>query len=107
MPMPIGVVPSAIRHSLQISGDRIAIMDELEALRAQLQQVQETDIVQRLSERNCVQIVLKLLESRRIQLVFSTTGKEVMTPGVACVFGAALHVAFWSLTTSWIVLYSS
>lgn len=53
------------------------IMEEIWALQAEFELAQQAEVVQRLSERNCVEIVLKLIESGRIKLIFSSTGKEV------------------------------
>ena len=52
-------------------------MEEIWALQAEFERAQQVEVVQRLSERNCVEIVLKLIESGRIKLIFSSTGKEV------------------------------
>ena len=38
---------------------------------------------QRLSERNCVEIVMKLLEMKLLDVVFTTDGKQYLTPQVS------------------------
>eukprot|EP00474_Spongospora_subterranea_P000845 CRZ01303.1 hypothetical protein [Spongospora subterranea] len=56
-------------------------MDDIAALFAEFEQVQTAEIVQKLSERNCIEIILKLISTDRIHVVFSSTGKELITPG--------------------------
>ncbi|CEO97309.1 hypothetical protein PBRA_000654 [Plasmodiophora brassicae] len=56
-------------------------MDELAALQAEFERAQCADVVQRLSERNCIEIVLRLIATERIRVLSSSTGKEFVTPG--------------------------
>lgn len=55
-------------------------MDEILALQRELAAAQETSSLSRLSERNCVELVMKLQELSLVDLIFSRTGKEYLTP---------------------------
>eukprot|EP00743_Colponemidia_sp_Colp-15_P007582 GILK01008197.1.p1 GENE.GILK01008197.1~~GILK01008197.1.p1 ORF type:complete len:783 (+),score=202.83 GILK01008197.1:68-2350(+) len=55
-------------------------MDEILNLQKQLAAVQQASALQRLSERNCVEIVSKLIESGKLKVLFTTNGKEYLTP---------------------------
>lgn len=57
-------------------------MDELAALQAEFERAQCADVVQRLSERNCIEIVLRLIATERIRVLSSSTGKEVRGSGI-------------------------
>lgn len=48
-------------------------------LQQDLERVQSAGAVQRLSERNCVEIVMKLLDMNLIDVIFTTDGKEYLT----------------------------
>ncbi|XP_076372553.1 UFM1 specific ligase 1 isoform X1 [Tachypleus tridentatus] len=54
--------------------------EEVKRLAADFQRAQLTSSVQRLSERNCVEIVKKLLEEKLIEVIFTVDGKEYITP---------------------------
>ncbi|CBZ50099.1 conserved hypothetical protein [Neospora caninum Liverpool] len=54
-------------------------MVSLEELQRQFMAVQEAAPTQTLSERACVDIVVKLMEMKKIQLVTTTNGKEFVT----------------------------
>lgn len=54
--------------------------DEIKRLAADFQKAQLSSTSQRLSERNCVEIVTKLLELKLIDVIFTTDGKEYLTP---------------------------
>ncbi|KFH03541.1 putative E3 UFM1-protein ligase 1 [Toxoplasma gondii VAND] len=54
-------------------------MVSLEELQRQFMAVQEAAPTQMLSERACVDIVVKLMEKKKIQLVTTTNGKEFVT----------------------------
>jgi len=54
--------------------------EEVKRLAADFQRAQLSSTVQRLSERNCVEIVTKLLELKLLDVVFTTDGKEYVTP---------------------------
>jgi len=54
-------------------------MDEIKKLQELLQSVQKQDVAQRLSERNCVDLIMKLLERDLIKLLFTQDGKEYLT----------------------------
>ncbi|XP_059057387.1 E3 UFM1-protein ligase 1 homolog [Achroia grisella] len=53
--------------------------DEIKRLAADFQKAQLSSTTQRLSERNCVEIVTKLLELKLIDVIFTTDGKEYLT----------------------------
>ncbi|XP_055377674.1 E3 UFM1-protein ligase 1 homolog [Condylostylus longicornis] len=54
--------------------------DEIKRLASDFQKVQSSSNLQRLSERNCVEIVTLLIEKKLINVVFTTDGKEYITP---------------------------
>ncbi|CAB3226728.1 unnamed protein product [Arctia plantaginis] len=54
--------------------------DEIKRLAADFQKAQLTSTSLRLSERNCIEIVTKLLELKLIDVIFTTDGKEYLTP---------------------------
>ncbi|XP_041105506.1 E3 UFM1-protein ligase 1-like isoform X2 [Polyodon spathula] len=54
--------------------------EEIRRLAADFQRAQFTDTVQRLSERNCIEIVAKLIAEKQIEVVHTLDGKEYITP---------------------------
>lgn len=54
--------------------------EEVKLLAADFQRAQLTSSVQRLSDRNCIEIVKKLISMKLIDVVFTTSGKEYITP---------------------------
>lgn len=54
--------------------------DEIKRLAADFQKAQLTSTSQRLSERNCIEIVTKLIELKLLDVIFTTDGKEYLTP---------------------------
>ncbi|XP_053998251.1 E3 UFM1-protein ligase 1 homolog [Hylaeus anthracinus] len=54
--------------------------DEVKRLAADFQKAQLSSTLQKLSERNCVEIVTKLIESKLLDVVFTNDGKEYVTP---------------------------
>lgn len=54
--------------------------EEVKRLAADFQRAQLTSSVQRLSDRNCIEIVKKLISMKLIDVVFTTSGKEYITP---------------------------
>ncbi|KAH8292025.1 hypothetical protein KR054_003682 [Drosophila jambulina] len=54
--------------------------DEIKRLAADFQKAQLTSTLQKLSERNCVEIVTLLLEKQLLEVVFTNDGKEYITP---------------------------
>jgi E3 UFM1-protein ligase 1 len=54
-------------------------MEEILRLQKQLAEVQMQDAAHRISERNAVEIILKLIEQKKIELIFTTSGKEYLT----------------------------
>lgn len=54
--------------------------DEIKRLAADFQKAQLSSTAQRLSERNCIEIVSKLIELKLIDVIFTTDGKEYLTP---------------------------
>jgi len=53
---------------------------EIEALQNELEQVQQENVASRLSDRNCVELVMKLKSLGLVQLLNTTNGKTYLTP---------------------------
>ena len=53
--------------------------DEIQRLAADLQRVQSSSGSMKLSERNCVEIVSKLVSLGLIDVIYTTDGKEYLT----------------------------
>lgn len=58
----------------------MADWEEIKRLAADFQKVQLSTTTQKLSERNCVEIVSWLIEKKLIDLIFTSDGKEYLTP---------------------------
>lgn len=58
----------------------MADWEEIKRLAADFQKVQLSTTSQKLSERNCVEIVSWLIEKKLIELIFTSDGKEYLTP---------------------------
>ncbi|XP_076670107.1 UFM1 specific ligase 1 [Andrena cerasifolii] len=54
--------------------------DEVKRLAADFQKAQLSSTLQKLSERNCVEIITKLIESKLLDVIFTNDGKEYITP---------------------------
>ncbi|XP_048842336.1 LOW QUALITY PROTEIN: E3 UFM1-protein ligase 1 [Brienomyrus brachyistius] len=54
--------------------------EEIRRLAADFQRAQFADTIQRLSERNCIEIVAKLIEDKQLDVVHTLDGKEYITP---------------------------
>lgn len=54
--------------------------DEVKRLAADFQKVQLSSSTQKLSERNCIEVVTLLMEKKMLDLIFSSDGKEYITP---------------------------
>ncbi|CAH1391186.1 unnamed protein product [Nezara viridula] len=54
--------------------------EEVKRLAADFQRAQLTSTSQVLSERNCVEIITKLIESNLLEVIFTTDGREYITP---------------------------
>ncbi|KAM4692999.1 LOW QUALITY PROTEIN: E3 UFM1-protein ligase 1 [Discoglossus pictus] len=54
--------------------------EEIRRLAADFQRAQLSDTVQRLSERNCIEIVSKLIAEKQLDVVHTLDGKEYVTP---------------------------
>ena len=54
--------------------------EEIRRLAADFQRAQQAGAAQRLSERNCVELVSKLLQLGLLEIIFTTDGKEYLTP---------------------------
>ncbi|XP_055740589.1 E3 UFM1-protein ligase 1-like [Salvelinus fontinalis] len=57
-----------------------AAWEEIRRLAADFQRAQFADTVQRLSERNCIEIVAKLVAEKKLDVVHTLDGKEYITP---------------------------
>ncbi|XP_034383789.1 E3 UFM1-protein ligase 1 [Cyclopterus lumpus] len=55
--------------------------EEIRRLAADFQRAQFADTVQRLSERNCIEIITKLVQDKKLDVVHTLDGKEYITPG--------------------------
>jgi hypothetical protein len=55
-------------------------MDEIFELQKQLREVTQQESVQRLSERNVVDLILKLMQLGKVELIYTLSGKEYLTP---------------------------
>jgi len=55
-------------------------MDELQQLQAEFMRLQKTEASHLLSERVCVEILLKLIKSEKIHVYYTTDGREYITP---------------------------
>ena len=58
----------------------MADWEDIKRLAADFQRTQTTDTLQRLSERNCIDIVKKLTELSLIELIYTCDGEEFITP---------------------------
>uniref|UniRef100_A0A672I077 E3 UFM1-protein ligase 1 n=1 Tax=Salarias fasciatus TaxID=181472 RepID=A0A672I077_SALFA len=54
--------------------------EEIRRLAADFQRAQFSETVQRLSERNCIEIIAKLVQEKRLDVVHTLDGKEYITP---------------------------
>lgn len=54
--------------------------DEVKRLAADFQKAQLSSTLQKLSERNCIEIVTKLIENKLLDVIFTNDGKEYVTP---------------------------
>lgn len=54
--------------------------DEIKRLAADFQKAQQTSTLQKLSERNCVEVVSLLIQKCLVDVVFTNDGKEYITP---------------------------
>lgn len=54
---------------------------EVRRLAADFQRLQASSTAHRLSERNCVELVARLVEQGRLEIVYTLDGKEYVTPG--------------------------
>ncbi|KAA8583253.1 hypothetical protein FQN60_015799 [Etheostoma spectabile] len=54
--------------------------EEIRRLAADFQRAQFADTVQRLSERNCIEIIAKLVQDKKLDVVHTLDGKEYITP---------------------------
>ncbi|KAM9703132.1 E3 UFM1-protein ligase 1 [Menidia menidia] len=54
--------------------------EEIRRLAADFQRAQFADTVQRLSERNCIEIITKLIQDKKLDVVHTLDGKEYITP---------------------------
>ncbi len=63
----------------QLFGDSVT-MDEIKKLQEQLAAVQLKDSSLRLSERNVIDLVMKLKDMKAIELIYTLNAKELITP---------------------------
>lgn len=58
----------------------MADWDEIKKLAADFQRTQASDTLQKISERNCIDIVKKLTDLNLIELIYTCDGKQFITP---------------------------
>ena len=58
----------------------MASWEEIRQLAADFRRVQESTSAHKLSERNCIEVVTRLVETGQIQVVYTLDGKEYVTP---------------------------
>ncbi|XP_032239292.2 E3 UFM1-protein ligase 1 homolog [Nematostella vectensis] len=58
----------------------MADWDEIKKLAADFHRVQLTSTAHKLSERNCIEIVQKLINTGLLEVIYTTDGKEYLTP---------------------------
>ena len=49
---------------------------EVRQLQAELQRIQTSTTANRLSERNCIEVVTKLIEMKLLEVIYTLDGKE-------------------------------
>ncbi|KAG7188881.1 hypothetical protein KM043_008487 [Ampulex compressa] len=54
--------------------------DEIKRLAADFQKAQLSSTLQKLSERNCIEIITKLVDNKLLDIIFTNDGKEYVTP---------------------------
>ena len=59
---------------------KMADWEEIKRLAADLQRVQISSTAHKLSERNCIEIVQKLISLGLVEVIYTTDGKEYLTP---------------------------
>jgi len=62
----------------------MAEWDEIKRLAADFQRTQTSDTLQKISERNCIDIVKKLTDLNLIDIIYTCDGKEFITPAHLC-----------------------
>eukprot|EP01132_Coremiostelium_polycephalum_P005250 gene5250-6533_t len=55
-------------------------MEELELLRKRLSSLQKEQSAQKLSERNCIEIIMKMIDLKMVDIIYTLNGKEYVTP---------------------------
>lgn len=58
----------------------MADWEEIRQLAADFRRVQEASGIHKLSERNCIEVVTRLIDIGLIQVVYTLDGKEYVTP---------------------------
>ena len=58
----------------------MATWEEVRKLAADFQRIQNTSTAHKLSERNCIEIVAKLIEMKLLDVIYTLDGKEYVTP---------------------------
>ncbi len=58
----------------------MADWEEIRQLAADFRKVQETTSAHKLSERNCIELVTRLIDTGQVQVVHTLDGKEYVTP---------------------------
>ena len=58
----------------------MAEWQEIQQLAADFRRIQETESAHKLSERNCIEVVNRLIEMGLVEVVYTLDGKEYVTP---------------------------
>lgn len=58
----------------------MADWEEIRQLAADFLRVQESTSAHKLSERNCIEVVARLIDTEQLQVVYTLDGKEYVTP---------------------------
>lgn len=58
----------------------MADWEEIKRLQADFHRAQLSSTAHKLSERNCIELVQKLINSGLVEVIYTTDGKEYLTP---------------------------
>ena len=58
----------------------MADWEEVRQLAEDFKKVQESFSIHKLSERNCIELVSRLIDAGQVQVVYTLDGKEYVTP---------------------------
>lgn len=58
----------------------MADWEEIRLLAADFRKLQESTTVHKLSERNCIEVVARLISTGQVEVIYTLDGKEYITP---------------------------